>query len=78
VDRENPGKNTPLKLVGAAGPVAAPDSWRFPGFGNFSSLKSGEPAADSLAKRLNFKPAMVFREAIELLQPRPKQISRSQ
>jgi hypothetical protein len=64
--------------MGALAPVTALDSWRFPGSGNFSGLKSGEPTADSLAKRLNFKPAMVFRETIEFQQPGSKQISRSQ
>ena len=38
-------------------------------FGNFSGFESGEPSADGLAKRLNFKPAMNFRETIELQQP---------
>jgi hypothetical protein len=78
VVRESPGKSTPLELMGAPGPFLASDSRWFPGFGNFSSIKSGEPSADSLAKRLNFKPAMVFREAIEFQEPRSKQISRPQ
>ena len=56
----------------------APDSRRFPAFGNFSGLKSGEPAANGFAKRLNFKPAMNFRETIEFQQPCLKQVSRSQ
>jgi hypothetical protein len=64
--------------MGAPAPVTAPDSRRFPAFGNFSSLKIGEPSADSLSKRLNFEPAMVFREAIEFQEPRSKQVSRSQ
>src|SRR5580704_12262362 len=78
VVRESPGKSAPLELMGAPAPVTAPDSRRFPAFGNFSSLKIGEPSADSLSKRLNFEPAMVFREAIEFQEPRSKQVSRSQ
>jgi hypothetical protein len=46
----------------------APDSRRFPGPGNFSGFECGEPATHRFAKRLNFKPAMNFRETIELHQ----------
>ncbi len=56
----------------------APDSRGLPAFGNFSGLESGEPAANRFAKRLNFKPAMNFRETIEFEQPCLKQVSRSQ
>ena len=56
----------------------APDSRGFPAFGNFSGLKCGKPAANGFAKRLNFKPAMNFRETIEFQQPGLKQVSRSQ
>jgi hypothetical protein len=53
----------------------APDSRRFPVPGNFSGFECGEPAADGFAKRLNFKPAMDFREAIEFQQPCLEQVS---
>jgi len=56
----------------------APDSRGFPALVNFSGVKSGEPSADGFAKRLNFKPAMNFRETIEFEQPCLKQVSRSQ
>jgi hypothetical protein len=64
--------------MGAPVPVMAPDTWGFPGFGNFSGVESGEPSADGLAKRLNFKPAMDFRETIEFQDPRLKQVPRPQ
>ena len=54
----------------------SPDPRRFPRFRNFSGLESGEPSTHGLAKRLNFKPAMNFRETIEFQQPRLKQVSR--
>jgi hypothetical protein len=57
--------------MGALGSVMAPDSWSFPAFGNFSGVESGEPSADGFAKRLNFKPAMIFRESIEFQEPCP-------
>ena len=56
----------------------APDSRGFLALGNFSGLESGEPSADGLAQRLNFKPAMNFREAIEFQEPCLKQVSRPQ
>ncbi len=56
----------------------APDTRGFPALGNFSGLESGEPAADGFAQRLNFKPAMNFRETIEFEQPCLKQVSSSQ
>jgi len=60
------------------GPVSvmAPDSWGFPGIGNFSGTEIDEPSTDGLAQRLNFKPAMNFRETIEFQEPCLKQVSR--
>jgi hypothetical protein len=71
-----PGKSAQLELMGAPVHVMAPDSWGFPAFENFSGFESGEPSADRVAKRFNFKPAMNFREAIEFQQPCLKQVSR--
>ena len=55
-----------------------PNSRKLLALGNFSGLKSGEPATNRFPERLNFKPAMNFRETIEFEQPCLKQVSRSQ
>jgi len=55
-----------------------PNSRKLLALGNFSGLKSGEPATNRFPERFNFKPAMNFRETIEFEQPCLKQVSRSQ
>src|SRR5512135_791024 len=55
-----------------------PDLRDFYAFGDFSGVESGEPSADGLAKRFNFKPAMIFGETIEFQEPCLKQVPRPQ
>jgi len=43
----------------------ARDSRRLPGMRIFSGVENGEPSPDGLTKRLDFQPAMDFREMIE-------------
>ena len=56
----------------------APDSRRLPRIWNSTCLESVEPSSDGLPKRLNFEPAMNFRETVELEEPCLKQVPRPQ